>query len=277
MASVDVGTLRKIRSVAIVGSGPSGFYAAAALLQAGERNIRVDMFDRLPTPWGLVRAGVAPDHPKIKSVSEQFVRTAKDPNYRFFGNVMFGVDVSRAELVDRYDAVIYAVGAQTERRLGVPGEDLSGSLAAVDFVGWLWVPRTLSRHATCRYSWMRPPSRSRRRWPNGRAGGCAGVGLRAGGRDRAIGADGGRCSARRTRAARAARWRGPVIRRWSRHSRRSVPIEAFGDRIRSRCPHRCPDDADVGGGEDGVEGGGELAVAVADEEPEPRRRGRRGP
>jgi ferredoxin--NADP+ reductase len=121
--------------VAIVGSGPSGFYAAASLLDA-ELDVRVDMYDRLATPWGLVRAGVAPDHPKIKSVSSQYDKTAQREGFRFFGHVCLGEDVSRDELLERYDAIIYAVGSQTERRLGIPGEDLPGSIASVDFVGW---------------------------------------------------------------------------------------------------------------------------------------------
>jgi hypothetical protein len=121
--------------VAIVGSGPSGFYAAAALLDA-EPGVRVDMYDRLATPWGLVRAGVAPDHPKIKSVSAQYDKTARREGFRFFGHVCLGEDISREDLLERYDAIIYAVGSQTERRLGIPGEDLPGSIASVDFVGW---------------------------------------------------------------------------------------------------------------------------------------------
>ena len=90
----------------------------------------------LPTPWGLVRSGVAPDHPKIKSISAQFDKTSADPRFRFFGNVKVGEHVQPSELADRYDAVIYAVGAQSDRLLGIPGEDLPGSVAAVDFVGW---------------------------------------------------------------------------------------------------------------------------------------------
>ncbi|MEJ2886083.1 FAD-dependent oxidoreductase [Actinomycetospora aeridis] len=121
--------------VAVVGSGPSGFYAAAALLDA-DLDVRVDMFDRLATPWGLVRAGVAPDHPKIKSVSAQYDKTAAREGFRFFGHVDLGQDITRDELLERYDAIIYAVGSQTERRLGIPGEDLAGSIASVDFVGW---------------------------------------------------------------------------------------------------------------------------------------------
>ena len=126
----------RTHSVAIVGSGPSGFYAAAALLDHEDPPIRVDVLDRLATPWGLVRAGVAPDHPKIKSVSTQYEKTAARPGFRFFGHVDLGGDVTRDELLERYDAVLYAVGSQTERRLDIPGEDLPGSLASVDFVGW---------------------------------------------------------------------------------------------------------------------------------------------
>ena len=134
--------------VAVVGSGPSGFYAAAALLDAGTDgglDVRVDMFDRLATPWGLVRLGVAPDHPKIKSVSAQYDKTAQREGFRFFGHVHLGEQgatpdgsgvISRDELLERYDAIVYAVGSQTERRLGIPGEDLPGSIASVDFVGW---------------------------------------------------------------------------------------------------------------------------------------------
>ncbi|NOP96201.1 FAD-dependent oxidoreductase [Mycolicibacterium fortuitum] len=127
--------------VAIVGSGPSGFFAAASLLKFADlpdsdRDVRVDMLEMLPTPWGLVRSGVAPDHPKIKSISAQFDKTAADPRFRFFGNIKVGEHVTPAELAQRYDAVIYAIGAQSDRALNIPGEDLPGSVAAVDFVGW---------------------------------------------------------------------------------------------------------------------------------------------
>ena len=126
--------------VAIVGSGPSGYFAAASLLKFADANdeadVRVDMLEMLPTPWGLVRSGVAPDHPKIKSISAQFEKTALDPRFRFFGNIVVGDHVQAAELAERYDAVVYAVGAQSDRSLGIPGEDLPGSVAAVDFVGW---------------------------------------------------------------------------------------------------------------------------------------------
>ncbi|ETW23409.1 FAD-dependent oxidoreductase [Mycobacterium gastri] len=126
--------------VAIVGSGPSGFFAAASLLKAADTadhiDVAVDMLEMLPTPWGLVRSGVAPDHPKIKSISKTFEKTAEDPRFRFFGNILVGEHVSPAELAERYDAVVYAVGAQSDKPLNIPGEDLPGSIAAVDFVGW---------------------------------------------------------------------------------------------------------------------------------------------
>jgi len=121
--------------VAIVGSGPAGFYAAGALLGA-DPPAQVDMFERLPTPWGLVRLGVAPDHPKLKTVSKAFERIAERPGFRFLGNVEVGRDVAHEDLVRLYDAVVYAVGAQTDRRLGIPGEDLAGSWAATEFVAW---------------------------------------------------------------------------------------------------------------------------------------------
>jgi ferredoxin--NADP+ reductase len=126
--------------IAIVGSGPSGFFAAASLLKAADAtediDVAVDVIEMLPTPWGLVRSGVAPDHPKIKSISKQFEKTAEDPRLRFFGNVVVGEHVSAAELAERYHAVIYAIGAQSDRSLKIPGEDLPGSMAAVEFVGW---------------------------------------------------------------------------------------------------------------------------------------------
>ncbi|BDB41110.1 MULTISPECIES: FAD-dependent oxidoreductase [Mycobacterium] len=126
--------------VAIVGSGPSGFFAAASLLKAADAGddveVVVDMLEMLPTPWGLVRSGVAPDHPKIKSISKQFEKTAADARFRFFGNVVVGEHVQSSELADKYDAVVYAVGAQSDKPLNIPGEDLPGSISAVDFVGW---------------------------------------------------------------------------------------------------------------------------------------------
>lgn len=121
--------------VAIVGAGPSGFYAAEAL-QKAVPEVRIDVYDRLPTPHGLVRGGVAPDHPRIKSVTRVFERIASHPGFRFVGNVRVGSDVAPDELRRHYDAVIYAVGAETDRRLGIPGEDLPGSHAATALVGW---------------------------------------------------------------------------------------------------------------------------------------------
>jgi ferredoxin/flavodoxin---NADP+ reductase len=122
--------------VAVVGSGPAGFYAADALLKSEDPPVEVDLIDRLPTPWGLVRLGVAPDHENIKAVSRAFEKTAARPGFRFFGNVEVGSTVSHAELVELYDAVVYTVGAQTDRRLEIPGEDLPGSFAATEFVAW---------------------------------------------------------------------------------------------------------------------------------------------
>ncbi len=122
--------------VAIIGSGPSGFYAADHLLKQKNLNIHVDMYERLPTPFGLVRGGVAPDHPKIKSVTKLYTRIASHENFKFFGNVEFGTDVTRQDLTQHYHAIIYAVGAQTDKPLGIDGEDLAGSYAATEFVGW---------------------------------------------------------------------------------------------------------------------------------------------
>ena len=122
--------------VAVVGSGPAAFYAAGHLLASDDPPVEVDMIERLPTPWGLVRLGVAPDHPNLKTVSRAFEKIAERPGFRFLGNVEVGRDVSDEELRTRYDAVIYAVGAQTDRRLGIPGEDLAGSWAATELVAW---------------------------------------------------------------------------------------------------------------------------------------------
>src|SRR5512142_424702 len=121
--------------VAVVGSGPAGFYAAGALL-AADPPAEVDMIERLPTPWGLVRLGVAPDHPNIKAVSRAFEKIAARPGFRFLGNVELGRDLLHEDLVRLYDAVVYAVGAQSDRRMGIPGEDLPGSWPATVFVAW---------------------------------------------------------------------------------------------------------------------------------------------
>jgi ferredoxin/flavodoxin---NADP+ reductase len=134
-----IGTTEQPLRVAIVGSGPAGFYAAGHLLKSKSHPdlcVQVDMFDRLPTPWGLVRAGVAPDHPNIKAVSRVYEKTAEHPEFRFYGNVELGRDLFHDDLTGRYHAVIYAVGAQTDRRMDIPGEDLPGSWAATEFVAW---------------------------------------------------------------------------------------------------------------------------------------------
>ncbi len=122
--------------VAIIGSGPAGFYAADHLLKRAATPIHVDMYERLPTPFGLVRGGVAPDHEKIKSVTKLYSRIAAHQRFSFFGNVEFGTDITRRDLSQRYHGIFYATGAQTDRRLGIPGEDLPNSYAATEFVGW---------------------------------------------------------------------------------------------------------------------------------------------
>jgi len=122
--------------IAIVGSGPAGFYAAGHLLKNSADRVEVDMLERLPTPWGLVRSGVAPDHPKIKSVTRIYEKTAVHPRFRFFGNIHFGEHVSREDLLAHYHAIVYATGSPSDRPLGIPGEQLPGSHAATEFVGW---------------------------------------------------------------------------------------------------------------------------------------------
>jgi ferredoxin--NADP+ reductase len=119
--------------VAVVGAGPAGFYASDQLLRAG---FDVDMLDALPTPFGLVRAGVAPDHPKIKAVTRVYERTAVREGFRFFGGVSLGTHVRRTELLERYDAVVYAIGTSSDNRLGIPGEELRGVHGATEFVAW---------------------------------------------------------------------------------------------------------------------------------------------
>ncbi len=124
--------------IAIVGAGPAGYFSAQALQnsQDEERTFAIDLFERLPTPWGLVRSGVAPDHPKIKTVAKVFEKIASDPNFRLFGNVELGRDILIEQLKENYDAVILATGSSVGRKLGIPGEDLVGSLSAADFVPW---------------------------------------------------------------------------------------------------------------------------------------------
>jgi ferredoxin--NADP+ reductase len=122
--------------VAIVGSGPAAFYAADHLVKQTGLLVEIDMFDRLPTPFGLVRAGVAPDHQKIKTVTKAFDHIANRPNFRFYGNVEFGKHVRLADLKEHYHQILFATGAQTDRRMGIPGEDLKGSHPATEFVAW---------------------------------------------------------------------------------------------------------------------------------------------
>jgi ferredoxin/flavodoxin---NADP+ reductase len=131
-----IGTEENPLRVAIVGSGPAGFYMAEHVLKHEGTHAEVDMFDRLPTPYGLVRFGVAPDHPKIKSVIRVYERTAARPEYRFFGNVEVGTDVTVEELRERYHALVFAYGTSVDRHLGIPGEDLPGSHSATEFVNW---------------------------------------------------------------------------------------------------------------------------------------------
>src|SRR5579863_1969904 len=128
-------------NVAVIGSGPAGLYAAEALVKQAAAlplpvPVRVDVIDRLPTPYGLVRYGVAPDHKSIKSIAQYLRKVLESPDVRFAGGVRLGEDVTRDELVSAYDAVIYATGAMRDRRLGISGEDLPGSYAATDFVNW---------------------------------------------------------------------------------------------------------------------------------------------
>jgi len=131
-----VGTAETPIRTAIVGAGPAGFYAAESLLKQDSPVVSVDMYDRLPTPFGLVRSGVAPDHQKIKSVVRIFEKIASSPRFRFFGNVTYGEHLSLDDLRRHYHQVLFTTGAQTDRSLGIPGEDLAGSHSATEFVAW---------------------------------------------------------------------------------------------------------------------------------------------
>jgi len=124
--------------VAIVGAGPAGYFAAQALqnLQTEDLQFSIDMIERLPTPWGLVRSGVAPDHPKIKTVAKVFEKVANEPNFRLFANVELGSDLTIEQLKEKYDAVVIATGSALGKKLGIPGEDLAGSMSAATFVPW---------------------------------------------------------------------------------------------------------------------------------------------
>ena len=128
----------KIFRIAIVGAGPAGYYAAQALRNSESEQIRfsIDMFEKLPTPWGLVRSGVAPDHPKIKSVAKVFDKIASEENFRLFANVELGKDIAIDELKANYDSVVIAIGSSVGNKLGIPGEDLIGSISSSEFVPW---------------------------------------------------------------------------------------------------------------------------------------------
>jgi len=125
-------------SIAIVGAGPAGYFTAQALqnAQTEDRTFAIDLFERLPTMWGLVRSGVAPDHPKIKTVAKVFEKVAAEPNFRLFGNIEIGKDIDIEDLTSRYDAVVMCTGSAVGRKLGISGEDLPGSISAADFVPW---------------------------------------------------------------------------------------------------------------------------------------------
>jgi ferredoxin--NADP+ reductase len=127
-----------VYKIAVVGAGPAGYFAAQAFqkIQRDDLSFAVDIIERLPTPWGLVRSGVAPDHPKIKTVSKVFEKIAKEPNFRLFANVELGKDVSLKDLREQYDVVVLATGASRGRKLGIPGEELKNSLSAAEFVPW---------------------------------------------------------------------------------------------------------------------------------------------
>jgi len=132
----QLGTAARPLRVAIIGAGPAGFYAAEALLKHKDLVCQIDFFNRLPTPYGLVREGVAPDHQTIKSVTRIYDKVAEAPNVRYFGNVTFGRDILHDDLKQLYDQIVYAVGAQSDRKMGITGEDLDGSFPATIFVGW---------------------------------------------------------------------------------------------------------------------------------------------
>ena len=131
----ELGTERTPLRVAIIGAGPSGMYASDALFKS-KLCVKVDAFDRLPTPFGLLRGGVAPDHQKMKSIGSYYDRIAQNESFSFFGNVHVGKDIQIDELKELYDAIILSYGAETDKSLGIPGEGLIGSYAATEFVGW---------------------------------------------------------------------------------------------------------------------------------------------
>jgi ferredoxin--NADP+ reductase len=136
MSAYPLGSPERPLRVAVIGSGPSGFYAVGGLQKADGLTVTVDMFDRLPTPYGLVRGGVAPDHQKIKNVIRKYQKIAADDGFRFFGNVHVGRDVQVSELSEYYDQLVFAVGNESDRKMGIEGEDLEGVYSATEFVGW---------------------------------------------------------------------------------------------------------------------------------------------
>ncbi|MFT7256598.1 MAG: ferredoxin--NADP+ reductase, partial [Candidatus Azotimanducaceae bacterium] len=133
---VKLGSIEHPLRVAIIGAGPSGLYAISNFLKHKELSVELDLFDRLPTPYGLVRAGVAPDHQKDKSVTRAYAKSLEQPNVRFFGNVEYGKHIFLADLQAHYHQIIFTNGASTDRDLGIAGEDLAGSYSATDFVAW---------------------------------------------------------------------------------------------------------------------------------------------
>lgn len=135
-ADPKIGTGDNPLRVAVIGSGPSGFYAASALLKQQDHEVRVDVFDRLPTPYGLVRGGVAPDHQKIKTVTRVYEKSTLAAGFRYFGHVELGRDVEVRDLLPHYHQIVYAVGNENDRRMGIPGEDFIGCTPATVFVGW---------------------------------------------------------------------------------------------------------------------------------------------
>ena len=131
-----LGSAARPLKIAVIGSGPSGFYAAGSLLGRPELHVQVDIFDRLPTPYGLVRGGVAPDHQKIKHVIRNYIKIAESDGFRFFGNVHVGVDIQVDELAAHYDQLVFSVGNESDRKMGIDGEELEGVFSATEFVGW---------------------------------------------------------------------------------------------------------------------------------------------
>ncbi len=132
----SLGSIERPLRVAVIGSGPAGFFTVQHLFEAAGLTIECDVFDRLPTPFGLVRLGVAPDHQKIKTVVKVYHKLAADPRFRFFGSVEYGKNVSLTDLRTQYHAIVFTTGAQADRRMDIPGEDLAGSHAATEFVAW---------------------------------------------------------------------------------------------------------------------------------------------